>query len=630
MNHREKHQESIQNSEAFWLKHAHTLGWSKFPEKALTKNEKGFYRWFEDGELNMSYLCLDYHIESGFGDNTALIYDSPVTNTVKKYTFSELKSEVAKFASGLSSLGVTKGNTVIIYMPMIPQAIIAMLACARIGAVHSVVFGGFASHELAVRIEDCEPKAIITATYGIEVDKVLPYTPLVKKAISESSFKPANTIVFERENKSILNELTDSIDFEKLKENAIELDYVLVNSGDPLYVLYTSGTTGKPKGVLRDTGGYATALKFAMTDFYDTQVGDTFFAASDLGWVVGHSFITYGPLIQGCTTILYEGKPIKTPDAGAFWRIVEDYKVKVAFTAPTAIRAIKKEDPEGEFYKKYNCSSLKTLFLAGERCDITTYNWAKDLLQIPVVDHWWQTESGWPMLGIMMGVEQLPSKAGSAGLPVCGFDIQILDEEGHQVEDGKEGLISIKLPLPPGCLTTLWNNDERFKKGYLSQFDGYYTTGDGGYKDQDGYFYVMGRVNDVINVAGHRLSTGEMEEIIATHSIVAECAVVGKSDELRGQVPMAFVVLKIQNNLAASELEKELVALIREKIGAIAYLKNALIVNRLPKTRSGKILRKTLRSMVDKTHYTIPSTIEDASVLTEIQVELERYFEEVK
>lgn len=625
MSHKATHQFSITQPEKFWQKQAQELTWNKFPKTILSKNKLGFYHWFEDGEINMSYLCLDYHIENGRGNQIALIYDSPVSNTVQKYTYNELKTEVAKFAGGLSSLGITKGDTVIIYMPMIPQAIISMLACARIGAIHSVVFGGFASHELAVRIDDCKPKAIVTATYGIEIDRVLSYTPLVKNAIEESEYKPPYTIVYNRKQHEDVNELNDSIDFETLKNNSQEINCVFLKSTDPLYILYTSGTTGKPKGVLRDHGGYATALKFSMSHFYDAQPSDVFFAASDLGWVVGHSFITYGPLIQGCTTVLYEGKPIKTPDAGAFWRLIEEYKVKIMFTAPTAIRAIKKEDPDALFLKKYNISSLKTLFLAGERCDITTYNWIVDLLNRPVIDHWWQTESGWPMLGIMTGVEPLPAKAGSAGLPVCGYDIQILDEDGKYVDDGKEGLISIKLPLPPGCLNTLWNNDARFKNGYLTQFEGYYTTGDGGYKDTDGYFFVMGRVDDVINVAGHRLSTGEMEEIISTHHSIAECAVVGMNDELKGQVPLAFVVLKDWQLISEIDLEKELVTLIRNKIGAIACLKNVVVVKRLPKTRSGKILRKTLRSMADFSEIIIPSTIEDITVLDEINDKLKIY-----
>ncbi len=625
MNQHQVHQQSIADPVSFWKQQAAHIHWHHFPTTILSPQDNGYFHWFADGELNMSYLCLDFHVENGRGNQPAIYYDSPVSNTKWMYTYEELRREVAEFAAGLSDKGIYKGDTVIIYMPMIPQAIIAMLACARIGAIHSVVFGGFAAHELAVRIDDCKPKAIITSTYGIEIEKVIPYTPLVKKAIEESVHKPSLTIVFERKGKAVENVLTSFIHFESLQIRGREADVIPVNSTDPLYVLYTSGTTGKPKGVLRDTGGYATALKFSMTNFYNAHAGEVFFAASDLGWVVGHSYITYGPLIQGCTTVLYEGKPIKTPDAGAFWRLIDEYKVKVMFTAPTAIRAIKKEDPEAQLIAKYDLSSLEILFLAGERCDVTTYNWIKDALKRPVVDHWWQTESGWPMLGEMASQEQVTTKAGSAGQPVPGFDIRILDEEAHEVQKGKEGYIAIKLPLPPGCLTTLWNNDERFYNGYLSAFPGYYTSGDSGFQDEDNYVFVMGRVDDVINVAGHRLSTGEMEELIATHTSIAECAVVGINEELKGQIPMAFVVLHDKQHLTNEQVQKELVALIREKIGPIACFRNVLFVNRLPKTRSGKILRKTLRNMVDKVPFSIPSTIEDASVLDEVQVHLSNW-----
>jgi acyl-coenzyme A synthetase/AMP-(fatty) acid ligase len=612
---------SLMQPENFWINQAQELSWYKQPKIAISKNKKDFYQWFEDGELNLSYLCLDYHVNNGNGNQTAIIHDSPVTNTVKKYSYLELRNLVSKFAGGLISQGIKKGDTVIIYMPMIPQSVIAMLACARIGAIHSVVFGGFASHELALRIDDCRPKAIITASYGIEIEKVIMYPPLVKQAIDEAAFKPPVTILFKRINDET-NSLPDAIDYDALLNQSSEAEAISLLSTDSLYVLYTSGTTGKPKGVLRDTGGYATALKFSMQNIYNTNAGDVFFAASDLGWVVGHSFIVYGPLIQGCTTVLYEGKPVKTPDAGAFWRLISDYKIKTMFTAPTAIRAIKKDDPDGECFSKYDISSLQSLFLAGERCDITTYQWIKNILKRPIIDHWWQTESGWPMLGIMTGLEAIAEKPGSAGLPICGYDIRVLDEDGDEVEDGKTGLISVKLPLPPGCLTTLWNNDERFVNGYLSLLPGYYTTGDEGYKDTDGYFFILGRVDDVINVAGHRLSTGEMEEIISSHHSIAECAVVGISDELRGQRPLAFVVLKDFQIITESELENELIALIREKIGAVAFFKNSIHVKRLPKTRSGKILRKTLRDLTDNTLKSIPSTIEDISVLDEISEKL--------
>lgn len=612
------YQRSINEKEAFWKEQAEELFWFKPPATILSQNEKGFYRWFANGETNMAYLCLDVHIQNGRGNQAALIYDSPVTGTVQPFTYNELAALVSKFAGGLQTLGIGRGDTVVIYMPMIPQAVIAMLACARIGAIHSVVFGGFAPHELAMRINDAQPKAIISASYGIEFDKVIPYKPLVDKAIEEATHKPAYKIFFQRtENYNNLNGAGE-MDFNSLL-NGAEAEAVPVLSTDPLYILYTSGTTGKPKGIIRDHGGYATALKFSMRHFYNAQPGDVFWAASDVGWVVGHSYIVYGPLLQGCTTVLYEGKPIKTPDAGAFWRVIEQHRVKVMFTAPTAIRAIKKEDHEGLLLKKYNLASLRHLFLAGERCDPPTYHWAKNLLNIPVTDHWWQTESGWPMVGIMMGVEPLPAKPGSAGKPVCGYDVQMLSEAGEPVPAGTEGFVTVKLPMPPGCLPTLWQNDDRFIAGYLQHFPGYYLTGDGGYKDEEGYCYIMGRVDDVINVSGHRLSTGEMEELVAAHPAVAECAVMGIADELRGQRPVALVVLKDGVPADARTLEEELVNLIREKIGAVAFFKNAAIVKRLPKTRSGKILRKTIRHIADGVPYTIPSTIDDPAILGEIK-----------
>ena len=622
MNYHHLYQKSINHKEDFWAEQAQQINWIKQPQNILSKNEKGFYEWYNDGWLNLSHLCLDAHVENGRGNQTALIYDSPVTATVTKYTFNELTNLVAKFAGSLSQLGITKGDTVVIYMPMIPQAVIAMLACARIGAIHSVVFGGFAPHELAMRIDDAKPKAIITASYGIEVDKIIHYKPLVDKAINEAQHKPSYTILYQRKNGTDKLNGTNELDFETLLQAAQPCNYVSVESTHPLYVLYTSGTTGTPKGIVRDSGGYATALKFSMQTIYNTNPGDVFWAASDVGWVVGHSYIVYGPLLNGCTTILYEGKPVKTPNSGGFWRVVEQHKVNVMFTAPTAIRAIKKEDDEGVILKQYNLSSLQTLFLAGERLDPPTYHWIKNLLNKPVIDHWWQTESGWPMLGIMMGIEQLPTKSGSAGLPICGYDIKILSEAGDKLPAGKEGLVTVKLPLPPGCLPTLWNNDERFRKGYLEHFNGYYLTGDGGYKDEGGYCYIMGRVDDVINVAGHRLSTGEMEELIASHKSVAECAVLGIADELRGQRPVALVVLKDNLDVLEQIIETELVALIREKIGAVAYFKNAVVVKRLPKTRSGKILRKTLRHIADGIPYNVPSTIEDPESLNEIELKL--------
>ena len=618
MNYASQYQESLSEKEAFWKKQAEEVHWFKPPTQILSQDEQGHYRWFADGELNVSYLCLDFHVENGRANQTALIYDSPVTNTVRRYTYAELRSLVAHFAGGLQKRGITRGDTVVIYMPMIPEAVIAMLACARLGAIHSVVFGGFAPHELAMRIEDAQPKAIISASYGIEIEKVIPYKPLVDHAIEESSFKPGLRIFFQREHEYDMLNGVEEVDFMDVLYSGTEVEAVPIRSTDPLYVLYTSGTTGKPKGIVRDCGGYATALAYSMRTIYNIEPGETFWAASDIGWVVGHSYIVYAPLLCGCQTILYEGKPIKTPDAGAFWRVMEEHKVNIMFTAPTALRAIKKEDASGELMKPRDLSSLRTLFLAGERLDPPTFHWISDLLQKPVVDHWWQTESGWPMLGIMTGLEMLPARAGSAGLPVCGYDIRILSEEGEEQPAGKEGYVVVKLPLPPGCLPTLWKNEERFFKGYLEHFPGYYLTGDGGYRDADNYFYIMGRVDDVINVSGHRLSTGEMEELVASHEAIAECAVVGIADELRGQRPVALYVLK--NGIHATELqvEIELVNLIREKIGAVAVFKNAILVQRLPKTRSGKILRKTIRNIADGVAYTIPSTIDDPAILSEI------------
>jgi acyl-coenzyme A synthetase/AMP-(fatty) acid ligase len=622
MNYKELYQYSIDQKEKFWAEQSHLLKWFKPPSTILSKDEKGFYRWFADGEMNTCYLCLDVQVEQGRGDQPALIYDSPVTGTIKKYSYSELKNSVAKFAGGLQSLGIGKGDTVVIYMPVIPEAAIAMLACARIGAVHSVVFGGFAPNELGVRIDDAQPKAIISASYGIEVDKLIPYKSLLDEAIKRAQHKPSYKIFFQRQPGYDALNGKDELDFLDVLTGGEATGCVPLLSTDPLYIIYTSGTTGKPKGVVRDNGGYATALKFSMKSFYNIEPGDVFWAASDIGWTVGHSYLIYGPLLHGCTSIMYEGKPVKTPDAGAYWRVIAQHKVKSLFTAPTAIRAIKKEDPQGKLLKQYDLSHFDTLFLAGERCDPPTYHWIKELLGRPVIDHWWQTESGWPMLGIMMGVEQLPAKAGSAGMPVCGYDIEIFSEDGHQLKANTEGSVVAKLPLPPGCLPTLWKNDERFKRGYLERFPGYYLTGDGGHTDDDGYFYIMGRIDDVINVAGHRLSTGQMEEVVATHSSVAECAVVGIADDLRGQRPVALVLLKDGASIEESKLEEELIGFIRERIGAVAYFKNAAIVKRLPKTRSGKILRKIICNIADGTEYAVPSTIDDPLILQEIAEKL--------
>lgn len=614
-----EYEKSINNALQFWKEQSSHIDWFKKPEQIFTETKDGLQRWFSDGVLNTSYLCLDYHINNGRGNQTALIYDSPVTKTVRKYNYNELRDEVAKLAGGLRNIGVQKGDTVVIYMPMIPQAVMAMLACARIGAVHSVVFGGFAPHELSIRIDDAEPKAIITSSYGIEFDKKIAYKPLVDHAIIEAHHKPRHTIVYQRE--GLLAEMHEprDIDMEKLMQDAKPTDYTPLMATDPLYILYTSGTTGKPKGIVRDNGGHAVALKYSMKNIYNTNPGEVFWAASDVGWVVGHSYIVYGPLINGSTTILFEGKPIRTPNAGEFWRVATEHKVKTMFTAPTAIRAIKKEDADGVLLKDKDLSQLEHLFLAGERCDPATFHWISDLLGKPVIDHWWQTESGWPMLGIMTGVEESFPKAGSAGKPICGFDVKILLEDGTEAETGHEGFVAVKLPLPPGCLPTLWKNNDWFKVSYLNHFPGYYLTGDGGYKDEENYYFIMGRIDDVINVSGHRLSTGEMEEIISQHPAIAECAVIGIADELRGQRPIGMVVLKDGHPRVELELEEELIELVRDQIGAIAYFKNAIVVKRLPKTRSGKILRKTIRMIADGVAHTVPSTIDDPIVLEEVK-----------
>jgi acyl-coenzyme A synthetase/AMP-(fatty) acid ligase len=611
--------QSITNPVDFWKQQSNLLPWLQAPSKILTEIKPNFYEWYQDGLINMSYLCLDYHVEQGRGKQNALIYDSPVTHQIQHFTYEELLDLVAKFAGALLNLKVKTGDTVIIYMPMVPEALVAMLACARIGAIHSVVFGGFAPHELALRINDAKPNVIISASYGIEGQRRINYKPLVEKAIEEANVKPRTKIFFQREKNYDSLVQDGEYDFYEILHKSNPVPYTVVKSTHPLYILYTSGTTGTPKGIVRDTGGYATALKYSMKNIYNSEPGEVFWAASDVGWVVGHSYIVFGPLLHGCTTILYEGKPIGTPDAGAFWRVIEQHKVSTLFTAPTAIRAIKKEDSRGTLLNGYNIEHLKSIFLAGERCDPPTLQWLYELLQKPIIDHWWQTESGWPMLAIPMGIEPMHVKPGSAGVPVCGFDIQIFDEDGIMKEKNSEGNVVIKLPLPPGCLPTLWKNDQRYEKEYLSTYNGYYLTGDGGYIDEDGYCYIMGRIDDVINVSGHRLSTGEMEEIVAAHHDIAECAVVGVKDELRGQRPIAFVVLKDNAKTTSEQTEKEIIELIRGKIGAIAFLKNVYTIKRLPKTRSGKILRKTIRSIVDATPYSIPSTIDDVTVLDEIK-----------
>jgi len=592
MKYQEFYQKSIINPKEFWEEQANELDWDQFPSTLLSKDKYDYDQWFADGKLNMSYLCIDKHINDGYGREAAFIYDSPVTNSKEVISYNKLYFEVSKLAGGLQKLGLKKGDTAIIYMPMIPQAAFAMLACARLGIIHSVVFGGFAPHELAIRINDCKPKAIITASNGIEIEKIIPYKPYVDKAIEEAEHKPEHVIVFDRKHNIEVPKKDYDVDYESLVDSSSCADPVSVDSNHPLYILYTSGTTGTPKGIIRDTGGYATALKFSMKYIYGADEGDVFWAASDVGWVVGHSFIVYGPLLNRNTSIIFEGKPIRTPDASTFWRIISEHKVKVMFTAPTAIRAIKKEDPQGKWISKFDISSLKYQFLAGERCDVATLSWAEDKLKIPVLDHWWQTESGWPMLANMVGVGLLPVKPGSASMPVAGYDIQILNEKGTQVEQDVEGYVAVKLPLPPGTLLNLWGNPDRFKSGYLDKFPGYYFSGDGGYKDEDGYVFITGRVDDVINVAGHRLSTAEMEEIVSSHDSVAECAVFGIHCDLKGQKPFGLIVLKSEVTKTEEEIQKEIIGDVRKAIGAVASFRDVLVVDRLPKTRSGKILRK--------------------------------------
>ncbi|MFN3006543.1 propionyl-CoA synthetase [Mycolicibacterium wolinskyi] len=603
---------SINDPTTFWADAAKAVDWTKSPERILDDTNPPFYRWFPDAELNTCANALDRHVDER-GDQAALIYDSPVTGTQRTYSYRELRDATAQFAGALRGLGVGKGDLVVIYMPMIPEAVIAMLACARLGAVHSVVFGGFAAHELAARIDDARPTVVVSASCGVEPTRIVEYKPMLDAALDRAEHKPQACVILQREQRPC--ELVDGRDrdWRELVAAAEPVDPVPVAATDPLYVLYTSGTTGKPKGIVRDNGGHAVALLWSMRHIYDVQPGDVYWAASDVGWVVGHSYIVYAPLMLGATTVLYEGKPIGTPDAGAFWRVAAEHKVKVLFTAPTAIRAIKKEDPDGTHIGKYDLSGLKYLFQAGERLDPDTYHWAADKLGIPVIDHWWQTETGWAIAADPMGVEPMPVKPGSATVPMPGYDVQILRPDGSVCEADEEGAICIKLPLPPGTLPTLLGDDKRYVSSYLSAFPGYYLTGDGGYLDSDGYLFVMGRTDDVINVAGHRLSTGSIEAVLAEHPAVAECAVIGVADEIKGQVPRGFVVLK--SGASAEGLSDALVAAVRENIGAVAVFKAVDVVAALPKTRSGKILRKTMRGIADGRDEPVPSTIEDPSVL---------------
>ncbi|MFE5501579.1 propionyl-CoA synthetase [Amycolatopsis japonica] len=619
--HAESYQRSLEDPEGFWLEAAQAIDWTRTPTQALDASKAPFYRWFPDGELNTAFNALDRHVRDGRGEQTALIWDSPVTDSVRRFTYAELLDEVARFAGALASLGVGKGDRVIVYMPMVPEAAVAMLACARLGAVHSVVFGGFAPKELAARIEDAKPKVIVAASCGIEPTRIVEYKPIIDEALAGTTHQPDKVVVLQRERaRAELGER--DADWAELVAKSSPADPVPVAATDPLYILYTSGTTGKPKGVVRDTGGHAVALAWSMSAIYDIQPGDVWWTASDVGWVVGHSYIVYAPLLIGATTIMYEGKPVGTPDAGAFWRVISDHGVKALFTAPTALRAIKKVDPDGVEIGKYQLSGFKTLFMAGERLDPETYHWAHDKLGVPVIDHWWQTETGWPIAANPRGLEPMPVKPGSATKPVPGWDVRILDQAGDPLPAGREGAIAIKLPLPPGSLPTLWQDDGRYHEAYLSRYEGHYLTGDSGYVDEDGYLFVMGRTDDVINVAGHRLSTGSMEAVLASHPAVAECAVIGVRDQLKGQLPRGFVVLKSGADVDAETLKAELVALVRRDIGPVAAFRNVSIVDALPKTRSGKILRKTMRGIADGRDEQAPSTIEDASVLDALKAVL--------
>ena len=615
----ELHRRSLKDPESFWAEIAEDIHWFERWERVLDDSRAPFYRWFTGGRLNTCYNCLDLHVLAGRSEQAALIYDSPVTNTQQTLTYGQLLDQVARFAGVLLGQGVEQGDRVVIYMPMVPEVVIAMLACARIGAVHSVVFGGFAPSELATRIDDAKPKLIVSASCGIEGKRVLPYKPLLDRAIDSCEFKPEKCIILQRPQVQASLLTGRDLDWSTVVADAEPADCVPLRATDPLYILYTSGTTGVPKGVVRDNGGHAVALKWTMKNVYGVDAGDVYWAASDVGWVVGHSYIVYGPLLQGCTTLLYEGKPVGTPDPGAFWRVISEHGVHVLFTAPTAFRAIKREDPEGKYLGRYDMSSFRTLFLAGERCDPDTLDWAQTKLAVPVIDHWWQTETGWAIGANCVGLNLLPVKPGSCTKAVPGYDVRILDEAGQQTKDGDIGNIAIKLPLPPGCLPTLWNNDAGYEASYLSAHRGYYATADAGYVDTDGYVWVMSRTDDIINVAGHRLSTGGMEEVLAAHPDVAECAVVGVHDEIKGEVPIGIVVPKAGVDRTDKEIVLELIRMVREQIGPVASFKTAMVVKRLPKTRSGKILRGTMKSIADGADLAIPATIDEPEILDEIR-----------
>ena len=622
MGYRETYQAWKSDPEGFWMQAAEAIDWVRKPTRALDASKAPFYRWFADAECNTCWNAVDRHVVAGRGDQAAIIHDSPITGSTTTITYAELQDKVARLAGGLARRGVNKGDRVIIYMPMVLEAAISMLACARIGAVHSVVFGGFAANELAVRIDDAKPKAILAASCGLEPGRVVKYKPLLDAAIAHAKHKPEFCAILQRPQETAPLVEGRDLEWEALQEGATPADCVPVGGADPLYILYTSGTTGQPKGVVRPNGGHMVALAWTMRNLYGVEPGEVYWAASDVGWVVGHSYIVYGPLIHGCTTILFEGKPVGTPDAGTFWRVISEHGVKVLFTAPTAFRAIKREDPEGKFVRKYDLSGFRTLFLAGERADPPTIEWAQTQLKVPVIDHWWQTETGWAIAGNPVGIELMPVKLGSPTVAMPGYDIQVLDEGGHPVPAGTLGAIAVKLPLPPGTLPTLWGADARFTKSYLTTFPGYYETGDAGMLDEDGYVYIMARTDDVINVAGHRLSTGAMEEVLAGHPDVAECAVIGVADELKGQLPMGFLCLNAGCNRPHDEIVKECVKRVRDEIGPVAAFKLAVVVDRLPKTRSGKILRGTMVKIADGEPYKAPATIDDPAILGEITTAL--------
>jgi propionyl-CoA synthetase len=618
------YQKSIKNKEVFWSEVAEDIFWYKKPTQILNSKNPPFYKWYEDGVTNTCYNAVDLHVENGKGNKTAIIYDSPITNSKKKITYTELKNQVSNFAGALVDQGVKKGDRVIIYMPMIPEAVIAMLACGRIGAVHSVVFGGFAANELASRIDDSKAKIILSASCGYEPGKTIAYKPLLKKAIELAKHKVDKCIIYQRKDfKAALGK--NDIDWNDAIKKAKPVECVEMNANDYAYILYTSGTTGVPKGIVRDIGGHIVALKWTMKNIYNIDQDDVWWSASDIGWIVGHSYIVYAPLFYGCTTVLFEGKPVGTPDAGVFWRIISEHKVKSLFTAPTAFRAIKKEDPNGKFFKKYDLSSFESLFLAGERADPDTLKWAENLLKVPVIDHWWQTETSWAISANCAGLGLEKTKYGSACKPVPGYDVQVLKSDGKQAKPNEMGDVVIKLPLPPGTFPTLWGADERYKETYMSNYPGYYQTYDAGHIDEDGYVWIMSRTDDIINVAGHRLSTGAMEEVLAEHQDVAECAVLGIADKLKGQLPIGLLTLKVGVTKSHEDISKECVQMVRQKIGPVAAFKTAIVIKRLPKTRSGKILRGTVRKIADNESYKMPATIDDPTILNEIKEDLKKH-----